>query len=129
MNSGVFMEKHKRNKESQETKLEIEVQGCSHLALNPENLKKFLINLDTDDATKIDIGEIRIESEANVLCRLTLKPCVLYTLGGGVIPHINYHHLERCPSSEDSVKKYKLRGKKKGSLFYTSEIERIKEEK
>lgn len=118
-------------RKDRETELEIEIRQCSSMILNLENLEKpFWIN--PNDNTKRNIGMLNLKSEKDVLCRFTEKPCVLYTLGdvsSGSSPYINYSHLDWCPSSEDSIRKYKLKGRKKGSLFYTSKIERIEEEK
>lgn len=131
MNSVDFMRKQKE--EPQETELEREVRECSHMILKTENLKKpFWINPNPNDNTKIEIGVLDLKSEEDVICELTKKPCILYNPGVAthrLFPHIAYYYLKRCPSSEDSIKRYKLRGKKIGSLFYTAEIERIKEEK
>jgi hypothetical protein len=125
--AGLYKRKDKK------TKLEIELHQCSHMKLNLEKVRTpFPINLGKSGATKIPISALYLKSEKDVLCRLTGKPCVLYAPGdvsSGLPPYINYSHLDWCPSSKDSTKKYKLRGKKKGSLFYTAEIERIKEEK
>jgi len=110
--------------------LELEIQSCSHMIFNPEKLKKpFKIYLGTDN-DKVNIGNILLQSEKDIICNHTKKPCVLYTQDYGVTfwPHIVYSLLERCPSSEESVIKYKLKGKKSRNLYlHVSEIERIEE--
>jgi len=113
-------ESERKDEEIKETELEIEVQQCSHMVLDLENLKRTLINLGTSGATKIDIGAVYLKSEDDVICEFTEKPCVLHRLVGWSTKLIKYSHRERCPSSEGSTKKYKLRGEKNGSLFYVT---------
>lgn len=106
-------------------KLEIEVQECSHMILNLENLRKpFGINLGTSDATKINIEAIYLKSEKDVTCRPTGKPCVLYF---SFSPRINYSHLDRCPSAGNTIRKYRLEGIKKEHIFHVFEIEGVGE--
>ena len=111
--------------------LEIEIQGCSHMILNPETLKKPLINLNAEGATNIDMGEIRFKSEEDAVCKLTEKPCVLSKFVSNLhsIHLIRYHHRERCPSFEDSTKKYMSRGVKDGFIFYFTRINRLEDKK
>ena len=119
----------KQEEEPKETELELEVQECSHMILKLENLKKpFWLNLGANDSTKIKISAIHLKSE-DVICELTRKPCILHNVGHVVyfLPHINYDYLERCPSSEDSTKKYKLEGIKREHMFYTAKISRLEE--
>jgi len=127
MNSGGFMEKGKK---SQETKQEIEIHQCSSMILN---LKKYFdIILSRSDATNMPISAISLRSEKDVICELTGKPCVLYARGdtsSGSSPYINYPNLDRCPSSEEVVIKYGLKGTKKGFFFYDTEISRLEDKK
>lgn len=120
MNSGVFMEKKKIGAFAKE--LEIEVQQCSSMMLDLEKVAMpFSI-----DANKMEIGAIPLESEKSVICRHTRKPCVLYNPGEGINypSYIQYSHLDRCPSSKDSIEKYKLEGIK-DDKFHVFKIRRV----
>ncbi len=119
MNSGDFME--------DETELELVVRECSHMMLNLEKLEKpFWMNLGASD-NNIEIGAIPLKSVKGVTCKLTKNPCVLYNPGNEANPlaHIEYKRLNWCPSSEDSVKKYKLKGIQREHNFCVFKIERI----
>lgn len=101
------------------------------MIFNLEKLKKpFKIYLGTHK-DKIDIGDICLQSERDIICGLTKKPCVLYNPGPTSVtfwPHIDYSYLERCPSSEESVIKYKLEGKKSRDLcLHVSNAKRIED--
>jgi hypothetical protein len=122
------MKREKMDRDRQEkTKLELEIQQCSHMILNLKNLESSWINLGTEDAARINIGRIYHISEEDVICGITKKPCVLYISEDMIssLSHIDYHHLERCPSSINSVKKYKLEGIKKGVVFGICNIRRV----
>jgi hypothetical protein len=99
-------------------KLEIEVRQCSHMRLNLEKPKKpFWIKLDENDAIKTEVSELGLESEEDIICKLTKKPCVLNYISQKI-----YDYLAWCPSSKDSIKKYKLKGTKRGHMFHVFEI-------
>lgn len=107
--------------------LEIEVKQCSNMGLNLKSQKRSWIKFDAGN--KINIGEISSISEEDVICDLTGKSCPLYDHGNGASypEKINYDHLDRCPSSKDSTKRYKFKGLKEGHVLHVFEIERIEE--
>jgi hypothetical protein len=128
MTSGVFMEASLERKEK-ETKLEIEVQQCSSMILYLKELSSSLSERLLKGNTKINIGEIYPISEEDVICESTGKPCPLYDRGKYLHSpnNIDYHRLDWCPSSEDSVVKYNLKYIKRGAMLDSIEIERIEE--
>jgi hypothetical protein len=122
-----------RDKEPKRTKLELEIRQCSHMMLDSENLKNSWIYLSAENVTKIEdtkaphhtsevIDTRELLHISEVICEITGEPCVFYNPGNA---NINYHHLGRCPSSEESVKKYKLKGTKEGPMFHVSNMERV----
>jgi len=112
-------EERQIEKKGRETKLEMELHQCFHMKLNLENIKKYWISLGAKD-----IGALEFMSEKDTICEITGKPCVLYSRGNS---SINYYSLDKCPSSEDIIEKYKLKGKKTEKAFWVDNIRRVEE--
>ena len=101
--------------------LEIEVQQCSSMILNPPK-EHFWINLGSSESNRAEITQMHIGSGGKIICSHTRKYCVFHS---SEWPCIIYSVLERCPSFKDSVVKYKVKGRRKEGLFYTFGIENI----
>jgi len=120
-------------------KLELEIQHCSSMEFDLKKLKKpFIIGGYCTRNKKTNVGEIMFQKEetlmhkGDVSCKLTGQTCILYSNYDGVSlrpwPHVKYDNAEKCPSFDDVVTKYRIKGRKKSiEDLHVFNMERIED--
>jgi len=129
------MEQESERKDEVIQELEVEVKECSYMLLNLEKLElPFWVTPNYRVDNKTEIKFIHLRSEEDAICKRTKEPCSLcdsmsFSSTRYSFPRTKQSLLNRCPSSENSVKKYKLKGREKeGTVFFkVFKIEKIEE--